>query len=135
MYHMQSMFKWLHFALMYDKRDPYRAVASAISEKESEENNDNGDMYKIVNSFKVSNDMEDREIEEIFLQIKRYSRSKNRIILCIFLDFILEISNSTWNGFQDSAFSRSNHIGLLTTFIDIDSTILYLMTQYLNCKC
>ena len=97
---MQSLFKWFHFALMYDKRDPYRAVASAISEKESEENNDNGELYKIVNSFKVSNDMEDREIEEIFLQIKRYSRSKNRIILCIFLDFILEISNSTWNGFR-----------------------------------
>ena len=135
MYHMQSMFKWLHFVLMYDKRDRYRAVASAISEKESEENNDNGELYKIVNSFKVSNDMEDREIEEIFLQIKRYSRSKNRIILCIFLDFILAVSNSTWYGFQDLAFSRSNHTGLLTTFIDIDSTILYMMTQYLNCKC
>ena len=91
MYHMQSLFKWFHFALMYDKRDPYRA--------ESEENNANGELYKIVNSFKVSNDMEDREIEEIFFQIKRYSRSKNRIILCIFLDFILAISNSTWDGF------------------------------------
>lgn len=30
--------------------------------------------YNIVNSFKVSNDMSDKQIEEIFRQIKKYSR-------------------------------------------------------------
>ncbi|XP_056015335.1 atrial natriuretic peptide receptor 3-like [Ostrea edulis] len=76
MFHMQSLFKWSQFAVMYDKRDPYRAVASAISEKESIENGEqeSKSWYTIVNSFKVSNDMEEKEIEQIFLQIKRYSR-------------------------------------------------------------
>jgi hypothetical protein len=78
MFHMQSLFKWSQFAVMYDKRDPYRAVASAISEKESIENEEgeSKSWYTIINSFKVSNDMEEGELEEIFLQIKRYARSK-----------------------------------------------------------
>lgn len=77
MFHLQSLFKWSQFSVVYDKRDPYKAVAEALYEKKSIENMDSSmNWYKIVNSFKVSNDMSDKQIEEIFRQIKKYSRSK-----------------------------------------------------------
>ncbi|XP_052711905.1 uncharacterized protein LOC128186180 isoform X4 [Crassostrea angulata] len=75
MFHLQSLFKWSQFSVVYDKRDPYRAVAEALYEKKSIENMDSSmNWYNIVNSFKVSNDMSDKQIEEIFRQIKKYSR-------------------------------------------------------------
>jgi hypothetical protein len=75
---MQSVFKWSYFAMMYDDRDPYRAVASAISKKKSMGNGEEGTQsrYTIIDSFKVSNDMEEGEIEQMFLQIKRFAKSK-----------------------------------------------------------
>lgn len=40
MFHLQSLFKWSQFSVVYDKRDPYRAVAEALYEKKSIENMD-----------------------------------------------------------------------------------------------
>lgn len=75
MFHLQSLFKWSQFSVVHDIRDPYRAVSEALGEYKTYGNKDM-DWYSIVNTFKVSNDMDDKQIEDIFRQIQKYSRSK-----------------------------------------------------------
>ncbi|XP_065940267.1 atrial natriuretic peptide receptor 2 isoform X1 [Magallana gigas] len=73
LFHLQSLFKWSQFSVVHDIRDPYRAVSEALGEYKTYGNKDM-DWYSIVNTFKVSNDMDDEQIEEIFRQIQKYSR-------------------------------------------------------------
>lgn len=63
--------------MVHDKGAPYKAVSEALRDKKSIENaNIEMDWYNIVNTFEVSIDMDDKEIEDIFRQIQKYSRSK-----------------------------------------------------------
>lgn len=75
MFHLLSLFNWSKFTVVYDRRDPYKAVANALYEKKSiESTNDDKNWYNIINTFKVSTDMEEGKIEEMFRQVKMYSR-------------------------------------------------------------
>lgn len=77
MFHLQSYFNWSTFSVVHDKREPYRALSEALHEYNANEiEKDPKDGYNIVNTFKVSNDTDDKQIEDIFRQIQKYSRSK-----------------------------------------------------------
>ncbi|XP_061178519.1 atrial natriuretic peptide receptor 3-like [Saccostrea echinata] len=67
-FHIMSLFSWTQFAVIYDKRDQHRALASAISKSQ------NKSSYRILQSFEVSNNMEEENIEQIFTELKRNSR-------------------------------------------------------------
>ncbi|KAJ8299586.1 hypothetical protein KUTeg_023646, partial [Tegillarca granosa] len=63
--YVASYFKWKIFAMIHDQRAPYRAAAEAIKQ---------GDDYVITSTHEVNHNMEDKKVEEILLQVRKYAR-------------------------------------------------------------
>ena len=71
MRYVSKMFKWKRFSMIHDEDAPYKAVAVAISENKE---------ITIHSTHEVNVNMEDPDIESIFQQVRKYSRSKLTIV-------------------------------------------------------
>ena len=61
------MYTWKRFAMVYDQRDPYKAVADALLMTENK--------YFVNSTHILREDMSDKQVEHIFEQIGKYARS------------------------------------------------------------
>ncbi|XP_062610157.1 atrial natriuretic peptide receptor 1-like isoform X1 [Saccostrea cucullata] len=68
LFHIMSLFSWTQLAVIYDSRDQYQDLGSAISKSQ------NKSLYRILQMFEVSNNMDEKQLEQIFSELKRNSR-------------------------------------------------------------
>ena len=67
MRYVSKMFKWKRYSMIHDEAAPYKAVAAAIAENKD---------IMIKSTHEVSVNMKNSEIESLFQQVRKYSRSK-----------------------------------------------------------
>ncbi|GFS19973.1 guanylate cyclase, partial [Elysia marginata] len=68
MYFVNILFRWRRFAMIYDTEEAYRSVNDAISLFLTEKNN------TVTSQHSVTPTMPDTEVENIFLQVRKYAR-------------------------------------------------------------
>ena len=73
--HVSTLFKWRQYACIYDVGAPYQGLAKSISEGSSD--------FVIKSSHMVSPHANESDIEDIFEQVRKYTRSKYLITLSI----------------------------------------------------
>ena len=77
MRYVSKMFKWKRFAMIHDEGAPYKEVAVAIAENKD---------ITIKSTHQVNVRMSDKDIESIFQQVRKYSRSKSEFLVDYFLE-------------------------------------------------